>query len=118
MKKEIKIFKALGDSNRFRIIKMLEQRSLCVCEITEALELAPSTVSKHLSILKEAELIDDLKKGKWVYYKLCKEVKFAADILKLVKTKIPNDEIIEKDIEFINSEEIKKFCEIKIKEKK
>jgi len=118
MKNEIKIFKALGDSGRFRIIKMLEQRSLCVCEITEALQLAPSTVSKHLSLLKDAGLITDLKKGKWVYYTLEKKEKFASDILKFVKTKTSYCEIIEQDIAFINSEKIKKFCRIKIKEKK
>ena len=61
MEKLIKIFKALGDKNRFRIVKMLQQRSLCVCEITAVLELATSTVSKHLSLLKEAEIITEAR---------------------------------------------------------
>jgi len=51
---------------------MLEIRSLCVCEITEVLHLANSTVSKHLSILRDVELIIDEKDGKWVNYHLNK----------------------------------------------
>ena len=66
----MKIFKALGDKSRLRIVKMLQQRALCVCEITEILKLAPSTVSQHLSLLREAGLILDRKDGKWVEYHL------------------------------------------------
>lgn len=57
MEKLVKIFKALGDWNRLCIVKILQQRSLCVCEITAILELAISTASSHLSILKKAEII-------------------------------------------------------------
>ena len=70
MRRLIKLFKALSDSNRLRILKMLEVRPLCVCEITEILQLANSTVSKHLSILRDADLILDEKDGKWVNYSL------------------------------------------------
>ncbi len=66
----VKIFKALSDPNRLRILKMLEIRSLCVCEITEILGLSASTVSKHLSILRDVGLILDYKEGKWVNYSL------------------------------------------------
>ena len=59
MRTLVKIFKALADSNRIRILKMLEVRPLCVCEITEVLNLAASTVSKHLSILRDADFIID-----------------------------------------------------------
>lgn len=70
MKKVERIFKALSDKNRLRIIKMLEHRQLCVCEITDVLGLATSTVSKHLSILTDAGLIVGIKDGKWVDYKI------------------------------------------------
>jgi ArsR family transcriptional regulator len=63
-----KIFKALSDLNRLRILKMLQARSLCVCEIREILQLATSTVSKHLSILKEESFIIEQKEGKWANY--------------------------------------------------
>ena len=63
-----RIFKALSDPNRLRILKMLQTKSLCVCEITDVLKLATSTVSKHLSILKSTGFIIETKDGKWVNY--------------------------------------------------
>jgi ArsR family transcriptional regulator len=64
------VLKALSEPNRLRILKMLERRPLCVCEITEVLQLATSTVSKHLSILRTAGLIRSEQEGKWVNYHL------------------------------------------------
>ncbi|HKI78266.1 MAG TPA: metalloregulator ArsR/SmtB family transcription factor [Ignavibacteriaceae bacterium] len=68
IKDNTKIFKALSDPGRLRILKMLQTKPLCVCEITSILELATSTVSKHLSILKENNFIIEEKEGKWVNY--------------------------------------------------
>lgn len=70
MKQNLKVFKALSDQNRLRILKALQSRSLCVCEITELLKLANSTVSQHLKILKESEFIVEQKDGKWVNYSI------------------------------------------------
>ena len=70
LKEKTRLFKALSDPNRLRILKMLQTKSLCVCEITEILNLATSTVSKHLSILKEAGFTLEEKEGKWVNYKI------------------------------------------------
>jgi ArsR family transcriptional regulator len=64
------IFQTLSDTNRLRILKMLQARSLCVCEITSVLEIGTSTVSNHLSILKKDGFIIDEKDGKWVNYKI------------------------------------------------
>ncbi|MBM4175622.1 MAG: winged helix-turn-helix transcriptional regulator [Ignavibacteria bacterium] len=63
-----KIFKALSDFNRLRILKMLQTRPLCVCEITYVLQLATSTVSQHLKILKDSSFIIEKKEKKWVNY--------------------------------------------------
>lgn len=63
-----KFFKTLSDINRLRILKMLQTKPLCVCEITSILDLATSTVSQHLKILKEAGFIIEEKDGKWVNY--------------------------------------------------
>ncbi|MBN1543246.1 winged helix-turn-helix transcriptional regulator [candidate division KSB1 bacterium] len=73
MPDEIRLFKALADANRVRILKMLQVRPLCVCEIREILDLAVSTVSQHLSILRDAGLIYDSKESKWVNYYLNRE---------------------------------------------
>jgi len=73
MRDVVNIAKALSDENRVRIVAMLDGRELCVCQVIELLELAPSTVSKHLSILKQARLIDGRKDGRWMYYRLADE---------------------------------------------
>lgn len=62
--------RALGDENRARILMALRLRTLCVCEITTLLGLAASTTSKHLYLLRQARLIESVKKGRWVYYRL------------------------------------------------
>jgi ArsR family transcriptional regulator len=69
-RRTLNIFRALSDPNRIRILKMLEERPLCVCEVRAVLDLSTSTVSKHLSILRDAGLIQDWKEGKWVNFKL------------------------------------------------
>jgi ArsR family transcriptional regulator, arsenate/arsenite/antimonite-responsive transcriptional repressor len=66
----VTIFKALSDETRLRIIKLLEEGELCVCDITAALDMVQPKVSFHLSALKEAELIKDRKQGKWIHYSL------------------------------------------------
>lgn len=65
---KVKFFKTLSDPGRLRILKMLQSKKLCVCELTDILNLATSTVSKHLSILKENGFIIEEKDGKWVNY--------------------------------------------------
>lgn len=63
-----KIFSALSDKNRIKILQALKIKMLCVCEIRVLLNLANSTVSQHLKILKEAGFIIEYKDGKWVNY--------------------------------------------------
>lgn len=66
----LSIVKAMADENRLRILMALRGKELCVCTLTELLQLAPSTTSKHLSILKQARLIESVKESKFVYYRL------------------------------------------------
>lgn len=70
MRTTIAVLKAAADETRARILLALSFKELCVCQITAVLDLAPSTVSKHLSILYGAELVNMRKSGKWVYYSL------------------------------------------------
>jgi arsenate reductase/ArsR family transcriptional regulator len=65
--------KAIGDPTRTRILKLLEGGGLCVCQVQMVLGLAPSTVSKHLTILKLAGLVQDLRDGKWIEYRLARD---------------------------------------------
>ena len=70
MREFIRITKALADPNRVRVVLALRRRELCVCQISELLGLAPSTISKHLSILHHAGLIESRKDERWVFYRL------------------------------------------------
>ena len=68
MKDFIKVMKALSDPNRVKIIKMLQHKMMCVCEMKEALHISQPSVSKHLKILEEAGLVSFKKDGLWVDY--------------------------------------------------
>jgi len=70
LKTYLKVMKALSDRNRVKIIKMLQHREMCVCEMQAALELAQPSVSKHLKVLEEAGLVISRKDGLWVNYRL------------------------------------------------
>ena len=70
MKPFLKVMKALSDTNRVKIIKMLQQRVLCVCEMRAALNIAQPTVSKHLKLLEDSGLVTSEKNGLWVNYRL------------------------------------------------
>jgi ArsR family transcriptional regulator, arsenate/arsenite/antimonite-responsive transcriptional repressor len=67
------VIKALADENRVRILMALGPKELCVCQIVELLGLAPSTVSKHMAILKQARLVDSRKEGRWMVYRLAED---------------------------------------------
>jgi len=63
--------KALADGNRMRVIAaLLEHNELCVCQITELLRISMATVSRHMSILHKARLVQSRKEGRWVFYRL------------------------------------------------
>lgn len=65
-------FKALGDPTRLRLFALLGQsKELCVCHLVDTLKLPQSTISRHLSVLRHAGLVETRREGKWVYYHLC-----------------------------------------------
>lgn len=99
MKKTIRIAKALTDPNRLRALAALRQGELCVCQLIELLGLVPSTVSKHMSILRDAELVEGEKRGKWMYYSLPpkKSNPAVSAILKWVIDQIENDSVVMRD---------------------
>jgi len=115
------ILKALSDPNRIRIVMSLSGGELCVCRIIELLQLAPSTVSKHLSILRQADLIEASKKGRWIYYKLSNHTKNKTlkEIVKWLEKSLKEDDRITKDKKLmarILKEDPEKLC-AKIKKK-
>ncbi len=70
MRDVVNIAAALSDENRVRALAAVGSGELCVCQLIELLQLAPSTVSKHMSILRQAGLVDARKDGRWMYYRL------------------------------------------------
>lgn len=70
MQRAVELFRALGDETRLRILNLLSEREVCVCEIVEILHLGQSKVSRHLAALKHAKLVDCRREGMWVIYSL------------------------------------------------
>ncbi len=70
MKTFVKIMKALSDPNRVKILKMLQHKTMCVCEMQAALQIAQPSVSKHLKLLEDGDLVKSQKDGIWVNYHL------------------------------------------------
>jgi len=67
------VMKALADPSRLRIVAALHGRELCLCQLVELVGLATSTVSRHMSILEQARLIDARKDGRWTYFRWAEE---------------------------------------------
>lgn len=103
-------FKALSDETRLRIINILLENNLCVCEIMDVLEMTQSRISRHMGILKQAELIEEERNGKWVIYKIAEKNK---SILSYVKQQTKNEQIFNSDKEKIEKTLIKELCPVK-----
>ena len=101
MKDYVKVMKAVSDPNRVKIIKMLQYKVMCVCEMQAALKLAQPTVSKHLKILEDAGLVDFHKDGLWVNYHLTDggHNPYVASILGNLKHWLEEDPLIAEIIE-------------------
>jgi ArsR family transcriptional regulator, arsenate/arsenite/antimonite-responsive transcriptional repressor len=93
------VIKALADESRVRILMSLSGGELCVCQIVELIGLAPSTVSKHMSILKQAYLVDSRKEGRWMFYRLAEKdaTVEAQEITSLVSKLLSTDSQIRED---------------------
>jgi len=73
MREFLAVMKALADENRLRVVGALQGRELCLCQIVELLGLAHSTVSRHMSILHQARIVESRKDGRWSYFRLATE---------------------------------------------
>jgi ArsR family transcriptional regulator len=107
-----KAFKALSETHRIRIVEMLKIRPLCVCEITSILGLATSTVSRHLSVLREAGFITDEKDGKWVNYRLKtrSDVHGVMDLIAMLGDWLPDDDTIRSDAQQVMTVDRDEIC--------
>jgi ArsR family transcriptional regulator len=73
MKDIVNIFKALADPTRLRIVLLLRRRELCVCELMAVLGMEQSRVSRHMRVLREAGIAEDVREGRWIIYRVPEE---------------------------------------------
>lgn len=91
-------FKALADSNRLRLLNLLKNGELCVCDLMAALEMPQSTVSRHLSYLKKEKLVSGRRCGKWMYYKLANPAEpILMQVMEILIHDLGSDELAAQD---------------------
>jgi ArsR family transcriptional regulator, arsenate/arsenite/antimonite-responsive transcriptional repressor len=115
MRDTVDLLKALADETRLRALCALRGGELCVCQLVALLELAPSTVSKHLSLLRAARLVESRKDGRWMYYRLSGEFRTAAagKVLALLFKELERTERIRADrkrLKAICAESMESLC--------
>lgn len=98
MERTAKILKALSDPTRLRIVSLLRHGELCVCDLTEALQIPQSTVSRHLASLKNAGWVKSRRSGKWMHYLLLDDVPSLQErIASVLKAELPRNAVCHED---------------------
>lgn len=118
MRVQLDVLKALADESRLRALFALRGGELCVCRLIALLELSPSTVSKHLSILRAAGLVESRKKGRWIYYRMSGKFRSPAmaKILELLFNDLKQSTFMAKDerrLKAICAEEAEVLCKLR-----
>ena len=104
MDKLTRILKALSDKNRLRIMTaLMAHDELCACQLTELLGITGATVSRHLGVLSNADLVQSRKDGRWVYYRHGKGVEFAAPVLQWIKNNTLDSVDLQSDLELLKN---------------
>ncbi|MFH1428923.1 MAG: metalloregulator ArsR/SmtB family transcription factor [Candidatus Margulisiibacteriota bacterium] len=98
MKTLEKTLKALADKNRLRILKLLEQKPMCVCELVYTIKISQSTVSKHLKKLVDTELVIAKQDGLWTNYQLNINNIYSQILLSHLNDWLNDDKVIISDI--------------------
>jgi ArsR family transcriptional regulator, arsenate/arsenite/antimonite-responsive transcriptional repressor len=112
LKKIIKILKALSDESRIRIVNLLKaKKGICVCEITDIINLSQPTISSHLKKLEEAEIITFKKDGLWVNYYLNDKMDAESmELVYLIIRSLEKDPAIRKDLQKISDTDRMLIC--------
>ncbi|GFK95313.1 HTH-type transcriptional repressor AseR [Fundidesulfovibrio magnetotacticus] len=111
MKAFVRVMKALSDPNRVKIVKMLHQRPLCVCELQAALGIAQPTVSNHLKTLEDAGLVQSAKAGQWVNYSLAQDAgPYAVALLGHLKDWLEDDPEVARLLEGLDGIRRESIC--------
>ena len=112
MKEMVKVFKAVADPNRIRILKMLQLKKMWVCELSAVLGITQPSVSRHLSMLRDAGLVKDERDSQWINYQLCEEKvnKYAPVIMGNIRKWINEDPRISRDAGMLKTLNREKLC--------
>lgn len=102
------VLKILSDKTRLTMVAILDKQECCVCEFTETFEMSQPAISQHLRKLKDRQIVNETKKGQWVYYSLNKESEYYQLINNLLQHTPKQDELIDKLIK--NSPVRQKCC--------
>jgi ArsR family transcriptional regulator len=99
MRHAVKVFKALSDPTRLRILMLLLKRELCVCELVFTLKMEQSRISHQLRVLRDADLVEDIREGKWTNYRIPDKTKNNLRALfgKILREKLSDSEELEED---------------------
>lgn len=101
MRDLIKVFKALSDETRVRILKVLLERECCVCEVMQALDISQSRASRNLRVLENAGFINSKREGLWIVYSVDEQRlnSYATSLIKMLRSSLRDEEIILQDKE-------------------
>ena len=106
----VNVFKALSDETRLRILNLLFEQELCVCDIMEVLQINQTKASRHLAYMKNAGLLNDKKNAQWVFYSMA-ELANGSFIESLIRNTLRNELIYIEDLEnlskWLNEKQIK-----------
>jgi len=97
MRHFLSVTKALSDETRVRALLALAQGELCLCQVVELLKLSPSTVSKHMSVLRHAGLVTSRRDGRWIHYRLSGETPAARAALRWVRRSLAGERTVVED---------------------
>jgi len=101
MRDFVKLFKALSDETRIRILKVLLERECCVCEVMQALDITQSRASRNLGILEDAGFVKSRRDGLWIVYSIDERRmnSYAAPLIELLRSSLVNEETVLRDRE-------------------
>ena len=101
MRELVKVFRALSDETRIRILKILLERECCVCEVMQAMDISQSRASSNLGLLEGAVFVKSRRDGLWIVYSINKQTmnSYAASLTEMLRSSLVNEEVILQDRE-------------------
>lgn len=96
MNEAVLFFRALADETRWRIVRLVSERALCVCELSDILEMPQSSVSSHVQIIRKSGMLESEKCGKWTYFRVAKS---HLAVVRAMTRRFPNDGNLTHDAE-------------------